>query len=227
MFHSLKNGAIFIADAHYNQNRQELKEFLLNLPDEISQIFFMGDIFDFLACDISYFKTQNQELIDSINQLSKKYEIIYFEGNHDFNLASIFPNIKLFTRENQPILFTNNDVKYLFSHGDISMGKGYEIYINIIKNRIVQKFLNFIDFNNWLTKKIDAWLLQKNIYHEFEDFKKLANTRLSVFNTYEFDMLIEGHFHQGKTYKNYINLPTFSNKKYVVFQNGAFITKEI
>ena len=227
MFHNLLDGAIFIADAHYNKNRQELKTFLLNLPDGISQIYFMGDIFDFLACDINYFKTQNQELIDIINTLSLQYEIIYFEGNHDFNLSLLFPHINIFTREEQPILFKNDETKYLFAHGDIGMGRGYELYINIIKNRAVQKFLNFIDINNWLTKKIDLWLQQKNIYHEFEDFEKLANSRLSIFSTYDFDFLIEGHFHQGKKYKNYINLPTFSNKHYLIFTKGEFIQQSI
>jgi UDP-2,3-diacylglucosamine hydrolase len=222
MFHKLKNGAIFIADSHFNSHREELHYFLQNLPNGITQIFFMGDIFDFLSSDVTYFKNKNKKLIQTINQIALQYEVFYFEGNHDFNLKELFSNITIFTRAQQPVIFENNFKKYLLSHGDLYMGNGYEIYTTLIRNRGVQKFLNKIDFKNCLTSKIDSWLISKTIYHEFKDFKEFALKRIAVLKKYDCDFIVEGHFHQGKSFENYINLPTFSNALYTLFEENQF-----
>ena len=63
----ISEDAIFIADSHFNKNRQELKTFLEQLHNntiQTTQLFLMGDIFDFLAPQIKYFQKRNQEMIN-------------------------------------------------------------------------------------------------------------------------------------------------------------------
>ncbi len=69
-----------------------------------TQLFLMGDMFDFISGESKYFIKRNQKLIDIINELSKSMEVIYLEGNHDYNMQNLFPLVKVYQRENQ----TNN-----------------------------------------------------------------------------------------------------------------------
>ena len=237
MFHNryeIKNGAIFVADVHFNPNRKEFLEFLLDIKNgdlQTPQLFLMGDIFDFLAGEIEYFKTQNREVIELINQLSSFVEIFYFEGNHDYNLAKLFPNAKVFQRETQPALFDWSDKKVALAHGDIFTPFGYNLYTAIIRNHPLLVFLNATDKKNWLTKKIDFWLRGKNLSHLFSNFNQFAETRLALYkNPLDIDIVIEGHFHQGRLYENqvgkklYLNLPSFAlDGNYLKIKDSEFL----
>lgn len=240
MFHNnivtIQANAILVSDAHYNPLRQDFLSFLnaiLRTEIQTSQLILMGDIFDFLAGEITYFKKQNQEIIDKINHLANKIEIIYLEGNHDYNLENIFSNVKIITRKSQPLqcAFWDNTKyqseiktrKVMLAHGDIYTPKSYDLYTSIIRNSALLKVLNFIDITNWLTKRIDFWLREKNLVHEFTDFEKFAIKRLYKYKYAKADLIIEGHFHQGKSYKTYTNLPAFGIEN----QYFSFLDKKI
>ncbi len=216
MFHNIQiqSDAIFIADAHYNHNRQELFELLSHTRS--SQIFLMGDIFDFLCGEIDYFIKQNYELITLIKHLSLSRQIIYLEGNHDFLLNDIFDKVIVIPRKQQPLIVTFEDNKVALSHGDIFTPISYNIYTSIIRNKYFLKFLNMIDFNNIISIYVNEWLKQKDICHDIDDFESFAINRISLYKNYNVDMIIEGHFHQGKRYKNYFNIPSYTctNKTY-------------
>jgi UDP-2,3-diacylglucosamine hydrolase len=229
----IKDGALFIADAHFNPDRKEFLRFLKNIENgnlNTTQLFLMGDIFDFLSNEIEYFKFQNKEAIDMINKLSKEIEILYFEGNHDYNLTSLFPNVKVFPRAIQPTIFSWDNKKVTLAHGDIFTPNGYNIYTAIIRNNFLLIFLNFIDKRNWLTKKIDFWLRKKQLHSLFNDFNHFANRRLKYYrNNIDTQIIIEGHFHQGKFYQDkrfnqiYLNLPAFGiDQSYMMIQKKEF-----
>jgi len=218
----IEDNAIFVADSHYNKKRQELKIFLLKLKAKeikTSQLFLMGDMFDFLANEISYFKKQNNDIINLLNELSNTTNIIYLEGNHDYNLKILFPNILIISRDKQPFYCTYQNKKIALSHGDIFTPSGYDLYTLIIRNKYFLRFLNFIDINNWLTKKIDHWLLEKNICSDIIDFKEFAQYRVSLYSS-KVDLIIEGHFHYGKIEKKYANIPSLAcDKRYYLLNN--------
>ena len=222
---NITEDAIFIADSHFNKGRPELKIFLLKLlSNEIqtSQLFLMGDMFDFLAPQIDYFIKKNQEVIDILNELSNSIEIVYLEGNHDYNLQPLFPNIQIVSRKNQPLYCTYQNKKIAISHGDIFTPFGYNLYTSIIRNKLFLNFLNMIDINNWLTKKIDNWLLQKDISSQCDDFKKFSEYRISLYQE-NIDLIIEGHFHYGEQTRKYINVPSLScSNKYYSLKNYSF-----
>ena len=228
MFLNLQDNAIFVADSHYNLKNKEFLIFLEQLDSkkiETTQLILMGDNFDFLSGESKYFIKQNKILIDYLNKLSNDIQIVYLEGNHDYNLQKLFPNIKVLKRDEQPLFGKYKDKTIALSHGDNFINWQYDLYCSIIRNPILLKFLNMIDFGNFISKKIDSSLLEKNICHVIKDFESLVNKRI---NNYKTDIIIEGHYHQGTTFqfenKKYINIPSLCcDKKYMKLNDYKFI----
>ena len=232
-FLKIKENAVFVADAHYNTKRDEFLVFLEKLKTaqiHTTQLFLMGDMFDFLAGDCTYFIKINKKIINIINDLSNTLDIIYFEGNHDYNLKIIFPNINIISRDNQPLYATYNEKNVALSHGDIYVNDSfYEIYCKIIRNKPLLKLLNIIDFNGFLSKKINNALLDKSICAVMENFESIVKKRLKH---YDCDMVIEGHFHQGNEYiidnKRYKNIASLTcSKEYNILKDGVFVGESI
>ena len=232
MFLSIKQGAIFVADSHFNDKNQQFLIFLKKLQSlEIvtSQLFLMGDMIDFISGESKYFIKQSKEIITLLNELSKTIEIIYLEGNHDYNLQTLFPNILVVKRENQPIFAKLDDKSVALSHGDNFINWKYDLYCSFIRNHYFLNFMNMIDFNYKISKKIENALLSKNICHRMKNFEELVNKRI---NNYKTDIIIEGHYHQGKTYiidnKKYINIPSLCcDNSYTKLVNSEFLEESI
>jgi len=111
---TIKENALFIADSHYPHHGDAFLDTLQKLDRgeiQTSQLFLMGDNFDLLFGYNDYIQTFSQEAIDLLQKLSKKIEIHYFEGNHDFCLKDIFVNMNVYTRDDQPIVFLLGDKK--------------------------------------------------------------------------------------------------------------------
>jgi UDP-2,3-diacylglucosamine hydrolase len=227
MFLNIQENAIFVADAHYNEKNSEFLTFLEKLQSkeiQTKQLFLMGDIFDFICSQSKYFVNINQELIDIINELSKEIEVIYLEGNHDYNLKPLFNNVIIYKRSEQPINAKYKNKMISLAHGDIFTPWHYNLYCAIIRNKPLLWFLNKIDINNFISKKIYFFLLEKSICSKMKDFDSFAKKRLQNYNS---DIIIEGHFHQGKSYdfqnKTYVNIPSLCcEKKYFVLEQNFF-----
>jgi len=223
----IQNNAIFIADAHYNKKRTHLEELLLKIKnDEIqtTQIFLMGDIFDFLAAEIEYFKCVNYKIISLINDLSITHEVLYLEGNHDYNLHKLFPSIQVVSRKEQPFQITIDNKEIALAHGDIFTPFSYNLYTSIIRNHNFMKFINFININDFLSKYIEEKLINKKICHKQNNFLEFVHNRIKSYNSLApTDLIIEGHFHQGYLSDNYINLPSLAcDNRYMIYQNNQF-----
>ena len=233
MYHNIKDGAIFVADSHFNIKNQEFLDFLKKMKAgeiKTSQLFLMGDMIDFISGESKYFIKQNKEVIEILNNISNNIEIIYLEGNHDYNLSSLFPNINIVKKEKQPFVSKLSNEKIInFSHGDNFLDWKYNIYCIIIRNKWLLHFLNFIDINFFISKRIENALLKKNICYKIFDFEKIVKRRVSNYNC---DIVVEGHFHQGGEYlvddKKYINVPSlFCQKKYLRLNNSKFDEVEL
>jgi UDP-2,3-diacylglucosamine hydrolase len=223
---TLHDNHIIVSDVHFNQARLDFIPFLQKILDEeiiTSQLILNGDIFDLLVGVIDYTIDYNKIIIDLLNKLSQKIEIIYLEGNHDFVLQNLFPNIKVYSIKQQPIILNHKNKKVAISHGDIFSGdKFYDIYVSIIRNKIFLKLLNFIDkkIDNKISKSIINNQIIKNKCYKLEDFESTAKNRIEYYKKLNIDIIIEGHHHQDMTINQekikYINLPAFvCNKNYV------------
>ena len=226
MYHSdieIKEGAFVVSDAHYSHKRPQFLNFLQAIKSKKllpTQLILMGDIFDALFGGVQKTLDVNQEVISIINELSEQIEVIYLEGNHDFNLKNVFPHAKVFKISEQPLACGFNGKKVLIAHGDFDGGFIYRIYTLFVRNIVIIKFLNLFDeyilnkLNNYLDKKDDCKKLSW-----FEDFIKRR-----IANQYECDYFLEGHFHQNKSIKideiNYINLGAFAcNQRYFIVKS--------
>ncbi|MCK9492275.1 MAG: metallophosphoesterase [Sulfurimonas sp.] len=230
MYHNLvlKEGAFVIADAHYSHTREDFLDFLkaIKLKKLLpTQLILLGDIFDTLFGEVSFTLEINTEAIGILNEISKEIEVIYLEGNHDFNLKKIFPDLKVFGIKNQPVEMIFNKQKVLLSHGDIESPLGYNIYTTIIRNPLVLKILNIINnaFNHIIIKKLDEYLSKKDDCKEFVGLEEFTAKRL--LGKYNCDIFIEGHFHQNKSFKlrdfRYINLAAFAcNQRYFIVKSS-------
>ncbi len=208
MHHKIKEGAIFIADAHYqNEVRESFYDFLLKVQTqeiETSQLIMIGDMFDLLVGSIDYTVKQNQKLITLINKLSQKIEILYFEGNHDFDLQKLFPTILVIPISQQPLLCTYHDKKISLSHGDLHQGWSYKFYTSWIRNIFALKILNFLDknFNNFISKNILQEQKNKDICKKIENFAQIIKQKSKKYDIASngFDVICEGHYHMNEEY---------------------------
>lgn len=228
----IKEGAVFVADAHINEEREDFFNFLRSIEKEdikTPQLFLMGDIFDLLVGNVKYTYKINQKYIDLINEISKKIEVFYFEGNHDFNLKKVFPNAKVFSFSEQPVLFKMGDSDILLLHGDKATPFAYILYTTIIRSKTTLSVISTIDnlSNGFISKKIINSQYKKNICKKIKNFKEIITQRVSKFSVLRspFSIIIEGHFHQDVTFDlkediKYINIPSFAcNKSFIIVQS--------
>jgi len=216
----IKEGAVFVADIHENENRKVLRTFLediksLNPP----QLFLMGDIFDFLTYPAKFTLKFYQKEIEAINLLSESLEIYYLEGNHDFNLGEIFPKVKVFPLSNQPVKARYKNEQGFLAHGDVFSGFKYNLFHFFLRSRYLLGFLNFI-----AGRKLPLYYLQKTqnkkICKKIPNFNKIIKQKIDLYDIglSKVGFIIEGHYHQGLVLEEkclYFNLKSYGcDKKY-------------
>ncbi len=220
----IQEGAFIIGDAHYSHQRPELLEFIKAIESkklQVPQLILMGDVFDALFGGISYTENENAEIVELLKSIANSIEVVFLEGNHDFNLQAVFSNIRIFKINQQPVLCSYKDKKVYLAHGDFNGAFGYKVYTALIRNRFLLFILNFVNntSNNFILKKLDAYLGVKDDCKEFTGFKPYIEKHLD--SSYTCDYFIEGHFHQNRTIQferfTYINLAAFAcNQRYFV-----------
>jgi len=227
---SVKNGAIFVGDAHANANKNSLFDWLCELEKSPPpQLFLMGDLFDFLTCT-AYSQRFFSEVIAKINSLCERCEVFYFEGNHDFNLTRIFPKAHVFDVASQPQIFAvftettaNQNLtlhkKVALSHGDIYLSFLETAFMRALRFKPLLWFLNLLDsLIGWrISKGILKSQADKKLDFVIADFEYIARARSKRYK--EVSFVVEGHFHQGVKGKfdgqnallTYHNLAAFAN----------------
>jgi len=233
----IKEGAFFISDAHYSPRRPQLLSFLEAIKNkelQPTQLIFMGDIFDALFGLITRTYTVNQKVIDLINELSLEIEVIYLEGNHDFNLKNLFKDSRVVPIQNQPLQVMLNEKKIYLAHGDFIGSKGYKLYTSIVRYPFSLMIFNIVNIllNNYILNTLDTYLSKKNDCTKIKNFNTIIEKRLD--NKYECEYFVEGHFHQNKIIKfdkyKYFNLAAFAcNQRYFIVKlshKELFVEKE-
>ncbi|MCF6309008.1 MAG: metallophosphoesterase [Sulfurimonas sp.] len=220
-------GAFIVSDAHYSHKRPQLLDFIKDIhlkKLQPTQLILMGDIFDALFGGVPFTEKINKEMIKLINEISLYIEVVYLEGNHDFNLRKIFPRVRVFPISMQPVICRYGNKKILLAHGDIESDIGYRIYTALIRNPFVLFLLTIIDTisRHYILKRLDNYLSKKDDCKEFPGLREYMSKRLE--NKYSCDHFIEGHFHQNKSIKfddfTYINLGVFAcNQRYFVVKS--------
>ena len=221
-------GALFIADSHYPHHGDAFLVLLQKIMSgeiQTSQLFLMGDNFDLLFGYNDYIQTFSEEAITLLHNISEAIEIHYFEGNHDFCLKDVFPNINVYSRDEQPISFTLKGKKVAISHGDKYVtGFWYELYCKILRNKTTLTLLR--PFEKAIINHRMQKLSQKKICHTFAGFEKRVEAILAHYS--DADLVIEGHYHQGRKIGKYISLPSQACQGMVaVVEEGEILFKAL
>lgn len=224
MCHKIADDAIFIADAHYGSYRENLLKLLYDIDSgsvATTQLFLMGDIADLLFGGVDATYELNRDFIALLESIGSKIELVYLEGNHDFNLSKIFKNLTIYPRESQPVIYRYREHNIALAHGDLYGSRGYEIYTKLIRNRAILKFLNTINniFGNFIINNLLSSMQRKKHCQKIEHFRDLIEKKLEFYDIKNIDILIEGHYHQGESFSvcgiEYINLDAFAcNESY-------------
>jgi UDP-2,3-diacylglucosamine hydrolase len=222
----IKEGAIFIADSHYPHHGDAFFTLLQKIASkeiQTSQVFLMGDNFDLLFGYNDYIQSFSKATIVFLQTLSKEIEFIYLEGNHDFCLKEVFPDMQVYSRDEQPAYYELNGQKVALSHGDkYATGFGYDLYCKVLRNKVtltILKPLQKLIINHRMGK-----LSQKEICFNFIGFEKRIAEILKHYQ--DTDLVIEGHFHQAKTVGKYISLPSLACQGRVgVVEEGKIVFK--
>ncbi len=222
--YSIKENALFIADSHYPHHGDAFLTLLQKIDSgeiETPQLFLMGDNFDLLFGYNDYIQTFSSEAICLLQRLSKKLEIHYFEGNHDFCLKEIFPNIHVYSRAEQPCYFDLNGKKAGLSHGDrYAAGLGYGLYCRILRSKTTLSLLKPWE-KTIIDHRMEA-LSKKHICRTFTDFETRADAIVAHYSGAA--LVIEGHYHQARMIGNYISLPSLACQGQVaVVKDGTFV----
>lgn len=222
----IKNGAIFIADAHENEQRRGFWNFLCALKEgkvKTSQLFLMGDIFDLLIGEISATHNFAKKYIILLEELSNDVEIFYLEGNHDFNLSYFFKKVKIFPLKKQPlkaIFYTEKGEKidFFLAHGDIFLNPFLGFILKNLRRHSLLCFLNFLNkiTFDFISKRILENQKKKNLFFKINNFENLIYQRYEKYNANN-AWVIEGHYHQNFILNNenikYFNLNSFAYKE--------------
>ncbi len=230
---NLLEGAILLSDAHYSFKHKELLAFLKAIRSQkiqTPQLILMGDIFDLLFGGINMTIDRNREVVDLINTLSDNIEILYLEGNHDFNLASIFPGVQIFAIGQQPVQCRYKEKAVALAHGDFDGPFGYRLYTAIIRNAFVLRFLSLLNRigNQFILKALDTKLARKDDCQKMHTFEQYISRHLAKQPVEEQALFIEGHHHQETSFLvrgcEYVNLPAFAcGSGYMRFTNDGLI----
>ncbi len=221
---AIADGALFVADSHYPHHGDAFLALLQKLDSGVlqtPQLFLMGDNFDLLFGYNDYIQTFSQEAIALLQTLSEKMDIHYFEGNHDFCLKPIFPDMHIYSRNKQPAFFEMDGKRVGISHGDRYVtGFGYDLYCKVLRNRTTLILLK--PFEKAIIDHRMKKLSQKRICHSFEGFEKRVEAILAHYT--DADLVIEGHFHQARSVGKYVSLPSLACQKQIaVVKNGEIL----
>jgi len=210
MSKQIKEGALFVADAHYPHHGDSFLTLLQKIESKElnpSQLFLMGDIFDLLFGYNDYIQTFSKPVIELLQKLSSELEIIYLEGNHDFCLKELFPNISVYSRKEQPVHYKLGKEDVYLAHGDkYTAGAIFNLYSTLLRTKSTLTLLR--PFEKQIIDHRMERLKVKNICGDFKGYKKRFD---AIRSHYPKDaLIIEGHFHQALQHENYISLPSLA-----------------
>ncbi len=211
----IQENAIFVADAHYPTHGDTLLKLLYQIMrGEIvtSQLFLMGDIFDLLIGGVEQSIQENHEAIGLIESIAKHIEVYYFEGNHDFLLASIFTNIKIYPREQQPQMMSLGGCFVGLSHGDrFAVGWKHALMSRLLRKAWVIRLIQRL--RPQIVSQQNHHLSTKDICIEIPHFEQKTKQIMAHYK--DTSRVIEGHYHQAIQHYGYISLPALACQKQV------------
>ncbi|KAB0667643.1 UDP-2,3-diacylglucosamine diphosphatase [Oryzomonas japonica] len=196
---------IFLADAHLkaptDPNYRLLLRFLDSLKGNTETLFIMGDLFDFWVGFPSHPFRQYDAVLEALLDLTRNgCRIVYFEGNHDFHLGTIFSKHLKTEIHSGPATVMVQGKRLLLCHGDQinREDRGYRLLRFLLHNRLVASAVRH--FPPSLALKVKE-RLQRTSQSGYQAKRKRWNYREIILTFARsaqqqgYDGLVTGHFH--------------------------------
>ncbi len=231
---------LFLADAHLvhpdDLNYRHFLTFLKGQLGQVDTLVLLGDIFEFW---IGTQRTAYAAQLPALQLLEKfQYQgtqIVYVEGNHDFNLAPYFadwPNVTVLPDGGG---FTLGDQEVFLAHGDLANpdDRGY---------RLLRTFLRSAPLR-WLAHILPSGLSWRIAERASRQSKRSRNKKSrrwpaqDILSNYARDIsqrgypiIVTGHFHQpfhekGDDYELVALGDWIHQFSYAVYEDGRFELK--
>ena len=196
--------SIFIADAHLLEPEasvyRELLEFLHQLPDDLENLFILGDFFDFWYGYQNLVHTVYLPVISTLRKLSEQGLNIYFlAGNHEINFGPGLENLACSCHLDELVMKLDGQRIYM-THGD-QLNRddfGNHCWRTFIRHPLVLRFIAILPPD--LVWKTACWLSKKSRANGNAD-KKIPPqvfTSVAAILRGPVDAAVIGHFHQPR-----------------------------
>ncbi|MCX6225712.1 MAG: UDP-2,3-diacylglucosamine diphosphatase [Bacteroidia bacterium] len=205
----------FLSDAHLGapDHQSSLKRemmlvaFLDEIKDSASEIFFMGDLFDFWFEYKRVVPRGFSRILGKIAELSDRgIRLHYFTGNHDiwmFDYLTQETGIKLYRH---PTAITLDDKHFFLAHGDGLDEQDHTF--RLLKWIFTNKFLQWVfarlhpNFAFWIA---NGWSRHSRSLHGVDPFKEEKEPIVQYSRKYlehkGYDYLVFGHRHCPVDYR--------------------------
>ncbi|MDD2272031.1 MAG: UDP-2,3-diacylglucosamine diphosphatase [Desulfuromonadaceae bacterium] len=196
---------IFLADAHLaspdDDNYRLLLRFLHELEGELETLYIVGDLFDFWLGFPSHPFTEYDAVIDALERLVLRgCQLVYFEGNHDFHLGTVFSQRLNAVIHTGPSIESLQGKKLYVCHGD-QINKAdrlYRLLRFLLRTRLVAAGVRHFP-PRW-AQKVRGYLQKRSqaSYGEKSarwDYRRIIFDFARSLQKKGYDGLVAGHFH--------------------------------
>jgi UDP-2,3-diacylglucosamine hydrolase len=230
--------SIFLADAHLQNPEdpayQDLLRFFENLPDDLDNLFILGDFFDFWHGYKDVVFSHYVQIVAALKKISEKgVKIHFFAGNHEASFGPILEAIG--TCHGQAGITEIEGQKIYLAHGDRLNPDDYlyRLWHSILCSRFLLKAMDIAPA--YITLKVANILSHGS--QGYDDRKKFIPPQVfkrcaTILNGKDdIQSIIIGHFHQERqeTFITdsgpkslYIIGDWIHERSYLLLENGKF-----
>ena len=225
----------FISDIHLtdekSERRQHLTEFLQHLRGKSSELFIVGDLFDFWFEYKYVIPRAHFDILCLLNEIVESgCPVHLLTGNHDFWVDSFFSDELNIQIHQEPVETNLNGKRIYISHGDglARNDVGYRFLKKILQNPLNIKLFRLIHPDVGYGMAHFFSRLSRN-HGKLKDDSDYTQHARDKFNQ-GFDYVIMGHTHQPRRIeengKIYVNTGDWINHyTYAQLENGDLILK--
>ena len=218
--------SIFLADAHLkhptDENYRRLNSFLQKLPEDVENIFILGDLFDFWFGYREVVFSVYVPILATFESLVQRGIKLYFiEGNHEISLGPFF-HTHLRAHSNPRQLSINISGHHLYlAHGDFldDSQQWYRRWAKFIKSPITCRIISLIPPD--ITYKIAHWLAKisrRQSQNTSQLPEKISGKFTDIFRAGH-DVAIIAHYHHPA-----LQQISLDDQQYQVYHLGDWIT---
>lgn len=209
----------FLADVHLGLEVQDFKareerfiSLLENLPSQTTDLFLLGDVFDFWYEWKRVIPNKYCKTIAALSRVAERgIKIHYFTGNHDIWLYHFFQREIGAEVIKKPEVFEIEGKRFFLAHGDALWHNPfiYRALQAIFKSRVLQVLFSALVPANWVLKFGYWWSKHNRLSRQTSESEEAAFTEIVKRDALKWaenyqstqspeqkiDFFIMGHFH--------------------------------